>query len=192
MEELRVFLGDKFNPQGKSNRLLYQRAAWEQDRGRLEYLAFVREVASGRFPGCDVLDCGSGWAGLALAESGFKPSFVADKRSFLVSRLKQRGLNYKVYEPGGDIPRHTLAVSLDALLTHKDQLAEVQRLVGLGEVAIFNLHKRWPTMKGTYSVDVDNLVAQIKQSYTVLSHKTYNHYAHLLAIAERKESSNGE
>jgi len=187
--ELELFLGDKFNPYGKSNRLLYQQIAWEQSKERLGYLAFVREVADGRCPGCDVLDCGTGWSGLALMDDGFKPSFVTDKNKFLKWRLEQRGIKNSVAS------RYPIVVSFDSLLLHKDPWTEIQKMASLGKIAIFNLHERWPVMEGTFAVDVSGLVEQVKNEFQVLSYKTYNHYAHLFAIIgteQRKEQQDGE
>lgn len=191
MEELREFLGDKYSP--KSDYWLRQQMAWEHDRGRLHYLAFVREVMSSRGAG-EALDwdCGTGWTGLALASNGFKPSFAGSKGKcfdFLKWRLKRQGLDYPAYDLI-DAPRLPLAVSFDSLLKYKDVWAAIQDLATSGDIVIFNLNERWPIIKGsTYRVGVASLKKQILQSLTVLSYKTYNHYAHLFAIVgtEREE-----
>lgn len=196
MDELRGFLGDKFSP--KSDHWLRQQVAWEYDPARQHYLAFVREVMSTRTPGCDVLDydCGTGWAGLALAEHGFKPSFAGEGKcvEFLKWRLGQRGLSYKVHDLK-NAPYLPLVVSFDSLLKHKNAWAAIQELATVGETVIFNLNRNWPIIKDSiYSVDVDVLAQQIKENFTILSYKTYDHYAHLFAIpgVERREKDDVE
>jgi hypothetical protein len=198
MDEIREFLGDKYSL--KSDHWLRQQVEWELDRGRELYLEFVREVISGRGGAGEVLDydCGTGWAGLALAGWRFKPSFAGGKTKcvdFLRWRLKRRGLSYPVYDLN-KAPRLPLVVSFDSLLKYKSAWGAIEQLATAGEIVVFNLHSRWPIIQGsTCAVQVVPLVEQIRQEFTVLSYKIYNHYAHLFAIQgiERKESvDNGE
>lgn len=150
--------------------LATMREEWEQDKARLHYFAFVREVMSARAPGCAVLDGGTGWAGRMLTQDGFT---IADKSEV----------------------RPPLAVSFDTLLCSKDPLTAIADLATKAEIVIFDLNARWPVIKGvTFAVDVDELTTEIQNNFTILSYKTYNHYAHLFAILgmERKEKDDGE
>ncbi len=188
MSELEKFLGDEYKPEkGKDNRLLYQQEIWEQDKGRQHYLAFVREVMTGRGNG-KVLVYGSGWAGFELQDWGFKSDF-ATPDEFLKWQLERRGLELELDE------HYPLAVALDELLRHKDPLALVDEMTTSAKIVIFNVNERWPVIKNeTYPVNVDKLIAKIKSKYTVLIYKQYDHYAHLFAVkgTERKEEANVE
>ena len=196
MNEMREFLGDKYSP--KSDHWFRQQMDWEHDSARQHYLAFVREVMTGH-ENRNVLDydCGTGWAGLELIKWGFVPSFAGNGKctDFLKWRLKQRDLACKVYSLDR-APHVPLVVSFDSLLKYKDAWKAIERLVTTGEVVIFDLNKRWPVISGsTYSVDVGSLVEQVKEVFTILSYKIYNHYAHLFAIQgieQQEEQNNGE
>jgi hypothetical protein len=164
MDELRAYLGDKFDPA-----LIYgSDAVLAEDRQRhksvtdwfqrsdylLYHHTFVHhsglddrfiDIVAETVPRCTALDyrCIIGVAGFRLLAMGYEVAFAGLKGKaldYVRWRIRQRGFDYQVYEEGKAIPRFPLVVAYHVVetLTGGERTAFIKKLAELGETVAFN------------------------------------------------------